>query len=329
MPRPDLARQVADRVKLIGVTREQLDAACDRSETVTWQRLPLYTDLTLDGEPLQRFLTFKVDVDLDTFAGLYEEFLAGFILTKEYHGQSPYLWVRKKFGVPDERARQLFPTATRGKIYVSPQEMLLVLVVIAALADYTFGGVIEHDFISFTVAVGKYRFGVEGGRPVTNYPSHPAIVARPFCKLGLQHYGRTRATSVEPSKATLLNQLKAWAGLGDGFDLLLEDAGGFLLALNLLRHANHGDAPQVVKMAIKESYDITLRRQALRFAAGFQNSEDPLGDLRRALVPVILTYAEFKDTFGHCRPGQRPSSQRAAEWRAAIDNLAQELEEAA
>jgi hypothetical protein len=328
----ELEDLVAERLELASVNRRQIFDACDKVATVTWPRLPLYTDVALDGEPLQRFLKVRCDLDLEAFVAVYEEFVAGYLLTHELSSAAPIGWLTRQLGLSGVDAAQLFSDGSprRGRRASGPRELTLITVALAALANYTYGGLILYDDpVRFAVNVPGDRvgfdFGVMEGKPITNLGKGglgPRVRAvRHHSRL--VHAGRQRAAVAEASSHSVFCQLQA---LGRVAPDIAGDSEGWNLALAILRHRARGNQPKRLVRAIADRVDPVGFKQALRLAAGFQEFDYPHQQLKLLLCPAYVKPEQFRELFG-LSPRNGLTPQRAQEWRLALDHLSDSIKE--
>lgn len=327
---------VAARVALAGVTRRQLEAACSAVPQVGWERLPLYTDLTIEGLPLQTYLKVRCPLDLETFISVYEEFVAGFLLTRELASTSATLWLTKHLMLLPLDATRLFSDGVRrrGRRHRSPRHLVQAVVSVAAIAEYNYGAqIVKSDATQFVVETQldstPIQFGMIDGRPVTNLGKQRlgTRVSPVRHRSGLVHSGRRRVVELEHSHASLYSELAAFNKWRP--NVLSESSEGFKLALSLVRHAARRRVPRQLADVVPNGSDPAAFRQAVRLASGFENFGTPYSEIRQLLVPTFVKPDEFHELFGNAPRAGLLTHQRAQQWKLALDYLSERLKEEA
>lgn len=245
-----------------------------------WTRPPLYTHLTLLDEPLQPFLEVMVGRTLDEMVDVYEQFVAGYLVAKEFDMDSTG-WLGRMLGMSARDSRMLFAPAEGRRAHLFAN-----LIQFAALVSYNVSSTRSTTADSFVVTTAYlgYRFGVRDGTFISN-----VNYAEPQKQLDLRVYNGSlwdlpRTAAVKRKREiTIHDQLSYWA-------LQQPQAEELLLALRILWWRSRTSSTARFEQMFKPEI-VTPTAEAITAARVALDSDNPLDALREVFVHMPI--AEF------------------------------------
>lgn len=251
-----------------------------------WTRPPLYTGLKLLGEPLQPYLEVKVGCSIDEMVDVYEQFVAGYLVAKEFN-LDPTGWLGRMLNLSSTDSQMLFAQPA-GKEPGHRPHLFANLIQFAALVSYNFSSTKSTTADSFVVTTDYlgYRFGVRDGTFVSNLN-----YAESQKQLDLRVYNGSlwdlprSAAARRRREVTVHDRLAGWAKQQPEKEALL-------LALRILWwRSRASSAAKFTKMLENETqapinFAVAVARKAL-------DAHNPLADLRDIFVPMHMPIGEF------------------------------------
>lgn len=335
MKRPDLTDALCERLLAADVNHLHLAAAAAACPETRWKRLPLRTNQLLDDTtPLQPALDVALsNTDIETFLGIYEEFVAGYILSGELKARAPMTYLTEALNLTPLDAAHLFSDGQSrpGRRSARPGHLLLLVVALAELARQNYPvKMVQHDPDSYVVIVSTngvfVSFGISRGRPVTNLKVKPQRrLAQVRNRQGLVWAGREQSVAIERTNHSAFAQILQLPNVVPAV------LGGMSLSawemmVGILRWRCRGQVSTKIQAAIAAPPDGASCRQALRLASGFVNFDRPHQDLMRLLVPLCVSREKFYDLFGYAPRGAL-KPERVQQWRIALDTISDNLKD--
>lgn len=325
-----LANLTAESLEQTGVTWGDL-AIAGAGRRITMPLPPLFTDETLSGVPLQKFLDVKVGCSIEDFVAAYEGFIASHIALPGSLGDV-HRGLAQDLGLPNRDAKMLFAPVGAGRPSQRPRDRIMLVHNFAALAVYNFDAVLTSTPNSLIAeipgALHPLKFGSHCGAVITNYGSGTV----PCCVMLLHprellELARSRGTKVrQPTLAALL-----WAWLGDeGTAAKHPEKEALRLALQILYWRSSSLSFATLRGAVCETASPGAWATALSLAERFYETETAYKDLFNIFVPNLLTRYEFVRVFGdRPRRGGRPNPQRRKLWAITLQYLGKKYNQGA
>lgn len=260
-----------------------------------WPRPPLYTELTLLGEPLQQFVEVKTELDIDSLVDTYEQFVAGYLVTNEFRGIDSAKWLRHELRLRGEDARMLFAPALGMRADQRPH-YLTNLTQFAALVSYNFDCSVLHTYDAFIVTekASGFQFGVREGAFVSNLNCKDQFGLRlPASNGRLLLHSLQRSEARRRRMLTVHDRLAYWAEFQPQMKALH-------LALGVLWWRNSNTAAMLERIFKKEKIEVRPSTAAdVARARDALDSSSPLVELRQIFVPKHMPINEFIEKFSN------------------------------
>lgn len=320
-PRRQLSNLVRAHLKRAGF---EPDDARARVKPCVWHRPPLFTEMELAGEPLQRHLVTRIHLDIEDTVDVYERFLGGFLYSSTLREAGSVRWLGRALDLSLYAAKHVFPAPQPGKARLG---LHLHAVQLAALVAYNFDATVEQSPDTFAVEVGDFVFGIQDGQVLSNLNQRPrartvkglrapqdgnlSSIARGMARLP------TTTSSFDACRRWIASHREELNAAGPDTDIAVD------MALEILwwRYAGHFPS-RLQELRFNESSDKYLHL-ACEQAREFEHFARPMIGLYEIFVPQFLSRREFTGHFGnHCQPLAVPLSNRMkAKWEAAIEDL--------
>lgn len=313
-----LAARVAEHLREAGCNwRTSAPARQEMVPPVPWHRPPLFSDAMLGDEPIQDYLGVRCGLAVDQMLDVYERFIAGYLLTRNYADTDSVEWLRRELKLNWQMAKSLFTPASNAKGWC------LNLAQFAALVAYNHRTGIEHGSQTLVVTAPRSgaRFGVQRGQPISNFDTHLYVGELPKTP-GRDRLAYGEMGEPDMSPGTLLDVIKTWLLLNaERVGPAVGEA--IYIGLHVLYWRSWSPAaPVELQMLVSYERSAEALAEACKDALRFDEFRDPYNRLKEIFTPHFLTQKDFSELFN---PHQRvttpvPPGIRQ-KWERAIKSL--------
>jgi hypothetical protein len=282
-----------------------------------WTRPPLYTNLTLLGEPLQPYLEVSCDLALEELVDVYEEFVAGFVDSDDLCDNDPTQWLAENLNLSPAVGKMLFAKPL-GSVAGQQVHRLANIIQFAALASYNFPHTKIVTSDAFVVRVGGMEFGAVNGAFISNmhYEDYQKLPAVRMFRESLWELPRSAAR--RRHSVTIHDRLGYWAETQP-------ETNALQLALAILWWRNSNGSTTTFQRMFQPKKLKPPVDEAVRRAREILGSSNPLTELRDIFVPMHMPINEFIKLFAS--PYQKMklplSEELRRKFEEALDQLSQ------
>jgi len=284
-----------------------------------WTRPPLYTNLTLLGEPLQPYLEVACDLALEELVDVYEQFVAGYVASDDLRGILSDDWLGEHLNLASPVARMLFAPPL-GAVVGCRSHKLANILQFAALVSYNFPHtkIITSDAFVVRVEDTGYSFGAMNGAFISNMRYEDTQKLPPVRMFRGSLWELARSAARRRHSMMIHDRLGYWAETQP-------EANALQLALAILWWRNSNSSATTFQRMFLPKKPKPPVDEAVRRAREVLDSGNPLAELKDVFVPMHMPINEFIKLFAS--PYQKMklplSEEMRRKFEESLDQLSQ------
>lgn len=252
---------------------------------------------------LSDFTRMDCELPVEDLRGIYEEFIHGFLIAREFGGKTPGVWLRERLGLSVADAEWLFPVWGKASL-------LSTLALLLWCASHTPSDArLAFDTRNVTLTTPDWKIGVVNGVLLSKYGDRP-VDPPDFQSVLTGNHGRPSRCDVIAVN-NLMRAAQRRVGTPEMF-----------LAMSIL----YWRIPNPRDLLL---YFYPLRGQMGGLASlvsglkkAMKGEGNPLSFLLRNLVPDVISYPQFQTAFGNPYRGVgKVTSGRFKIWSLTLDQI--------